>query len=96
MHVFFQGSLAQRCKVAQLEMLEFQVLHIVLWGTGLAKQLNLMSNGANVIATPLPLKNLKFMYVRSPNVVIVKTYLICSSFYACNNILVLSCGCTYQ
>jgi hypothetical protein len=36
------------------------------------------------------------MYVESPSAIIVKACLICSSFYACNNIQVLSCGCTYH
>ncbi len=62
----------------------------------LTKQINVMSNGVSVIATPLPLKNLKSMFVGSPNAIIVKAYPICSSFYACNNIMVLSCGCTYH
>jgi hypothetical protein len=40
---------------AQLEVLEFQISRIVLWAKGLAKQINLMINGANVTPTPLPL-----------------------------------------
>jgi len=55
-----------------------------------------MSNGADVIATSLPLKNLQFMSVGSFNAIIIKACLICSSFYVCNNILVLSCGYTYH
>ncbi len=40
---------------AQLEVLEFQISCNVLWAKGLAKQINLMTNGANVTPTPLPL-----------------------------------------
>jgi len=60
------------------------------------KTINLMSNGANVMAIPLPLKNPKSMFVEKPSAIIVKACPICLSFYACNNILVLSCGCTYH
>jgi hypothetical protein len=40
---------------AQLEVLKFQISRNVLWAKGLAKQINLMTNGANVTPTPLPL-----------------------------------------
>ncbi len=80
----------------QLKVLEFQISHNVLWAKGLAKQINLMSNGANVITFPLPLKNLKSMSIESPSAIIIKTCPICLSFYACNNIMVLSCGCMYH
>ncbi len=79
---------------AQLEVLEFQISCNVLWAEGFAKQINLISNGANVTPTRLPLKNPKSMFVKSSSAIIVKTYPICSSFYACNNILVLSCSYT--
>ncbi len=77
-------------------MLEFQISLNVLWGEGLAKQINLMSKWASITTTPLPLKNPKSMFVESPNAIIVKSYRICSSFYACNNIHVLFCGYTYH
>jgi hypothetical protein len=77
-------------------MLGFQISHNVLWVEGLAKQINLMSNGANVTTTPLPLKNPKSMSIKSPSAIIVKACPICSSFYVCNNILVLSYGYTYH
>jgi hypothetical protein len=80
----------------QLEVLKFQIMCNVLCAKGLAKQINLMSNGANVITTPLPMKNLKSMSTVSLSVIIVKACPICSSFYVCNNILMLSCGCTYH
>jgi hypothetical protein len=77
----------------QLEALEFQISCNVLW-VGLAKNINLMSNGASVTTIPLPLKNPKSMFVKSPNAIIVKAYPICSIFYACNKIMMLSYGCT--
>ncbi len=80
----------------QLEVLEFQISCNVLWAKALAKKINLMSNGANVTATPLPLNNLKFMFIKSLSAIIIKACPIFLSFYACNNILVLSCGCTYH
>jgi hypothetical protein len=81
---------------AWLEVLEFQISRNVLWAKGLAKQINLMSNGAHVTTTPLPLKNLKSMSIESPSAIIIKTCPTCLSFYACNTIMVLSCGCTYH
>jgi hypothetical protein len=77
-------------------MLGFQISCNVLWAKGLAKQINLMSNGANVTTTPLPLKNPKSMFVGSSCAIIIKACPICSSFYVCNNIMVLSCGYTYH
>jgi hypothetical protein len=64
----------------RLKVLNFQVSCNVLWAEGLAKQINLMSNGAGVTITSLPLKNPKSMFVKSPNAIIVKACPICSSF----------------
>jgi hypothetical protein len=80
----------------QLKVLKFQILGNVLWAEGLAKNINIMSNGVDVTTNPLPLKNPKSMSIRNPNAIIVKACPICSSLYACNNILVLSCGFTYH
>ncbi len=67
-----------------------------MWVEGLVKQINLMSNGVGVTPIPLPLKNPKSMFVKSHSAIIVKACPICSSFYVCNNVLVLACGCTYH
>jgi hypothetical protein len=63
---------------------------------GLVKQINLMSNGADVTTIPLFLKNLQSMSIGSLNAIIVKAYAICSSFYVYNKILMLSYGYTYH
>jgi hypothetical protein len=59
--------------IVQLKALEFQISCNVLWAKGFAKTINLMSNGADVTTIPLPLKKLKYMFVKSPSAIIVKT-----------------------
>jgi len=60
------------------------------------KQIYDMCNRPNVHAFPLPIKNPISMLVGNSNVILVEACPICSCFFSCNNILVLSCGCMYH
>jgi hypothetical protein len=55
-----------------------------------------MRNGVGVHAFPLSIKNPNSMLAGNTNVIFVEACPICLFFFSCNNILVLSYGCTYH
>ncbi len=80
----------------QIALLDLQMSHNKTWVTGLLKQIDLTSNGSSVSSFPWPVDDLETMPMGSLSCIIIIAYPICIFFKKCNNILVLSCGCTYH
>lgn len=55
-----------------------------------------MSNGSRVTIAPLPLKRSSNMPTRKLNSITMMACLVCDFFYEDNDIVVMSCGCTYH
>ncbi len=55
-----------------------------------------MAHGSRIINAPLPIENLKNMLIGQFGNCWVTPCPIYGLFYACNNILISSCGCTYH
>jgi hypothetical protein len=85
----------QRSK-KDLQLLTHKALGSKVWIDGLVHQIQLMAHGSGIINAPLPVENLRNMLVRQFGNFWVTPFLICGLFYACNNILVSSCGCAYH
>jgi hypothetical protein len=67
-----------------------------VWIDGLVHRIQLMAHGNGIINTPLPIENLMNMLAWQSGNFWVTPCLIYGLFYACNNILVSSCGSTYH
>ncbi len=82
-------SLGLKEVISQLEVLEFQILRNVLWVKGLAKQINLMSNGVGVTSTPMPLKNPNpcLLEVSVPSLlkptILAQVFMLATTFWCC-------------
>jgi hypothetical protein len=67
-----------------------------VWINGLVHRIQLMAHGSGIINAPLPIENPKNMLAGQFGNFWVTPCPIYGLFYACNNILVSSCGCTYH
>jgi hypothetical protein len=79
-----------------LQFLTHRVSSSKVWIDGLVHQIQLMAHRNGIINTPLPIENPKNMLVAQFGNFWVTPCPIYGLFYACNNILVSSCGCTYH
>ncbi len=79
-----------------LQLLTHRMSGSKVWIDGLVHQIQLMAHGNGIINAPLPIENLMNMLGGQFGNFWVTPCLICGLFYACNNILVSYCGCTYQ
>jgi hypothetical protein len=77
---------------AKVELLDNQGTINKIWIQGLLRHIHLMSNGEGVSSTPLPIEDPPTMLVGSSRVIFVEPCPICSFYFMCNNILMLSCG----
>jgi hypothetical protein len=67
-----------------------------VWIDGLVHQIQFMTYGNGIITTPLLIENFVTLSVGNLQLVLVTNCLIYGFYYACKNIVVASCGCTYH
>jgi hypothetical protein len=67
-----------------------------MWVNGLLQEIQLMANGNGITNLPLPIDNPCKRFVGKPSTIFVTNCLICTLFYAYNNVVVESYGCTYH
>jgi len=80
----------------EVKLFNHETSHSKIWIKGLLHQIHLMSNGASVSNTPLPIDNPTTMLPGNPRVIFVEPCPICGLYFFCNNIIMSSCGCTYH
>jgi len=78
------------------QLLTHKISSSKVWIDVLVHQIQLMAHGSGINNAPLPGENPRNMFIGQFGNFWVTPYLICGLFYACNNILVSSCGCTYH
>jgi hypothetical protein len=67
-----------------------------VWINVLVHQIQLMTHGSGVFTSPLPIENLFGPFEKDSQLVLVTNCPICGFYYACKNIVVALCGCTYH
>jgi hypothetical protein len=80
----------------KLQTLDHKVGNNKVWIDGLVHQIQFMTYGNGMITTPLPIENPPIVPIGDPQLVLVTNCLIYGFYYACKNIVVISCGCTYH
>jgi len=80
----------------KLDVLDHQVDHSKIWIQGLVHQVQLMSNGSKVTIAPLLVKSPNNILTRRLSSITVMACPICDFFNENNDIIMMSCGCTYH
>ncbi len=66
------------------------------WAQTCGHQIQLMIKGAKVINNPLPIEQPTTLTPNTFGVFFVNPCPICGLYFACNNLVLTSCGCTYH
>ncbi len=91
-----ETSLELEHVTTQIALLDLQMSCNKTWVAGLLKQIDLTSNGFSVSSFLWPIDDLETMPMGSLSCIIIIANPICKFFKKCNNIFVLSYGCTYR